>query len=79
LADETPNALDILEERELLDALMSKLGELDPDGRRICELLMQDKSEREIAAIMGFTQQSTVNYKKKKAFETLRKHLRDYI
>ena len=79
LADETPNALDILEERELLDALMSKLEELDPDGRRICELFNQDKSEREIAAIMGFSQQSTVNYKKRKAFETLREHLRDYI
>jgi DNA-directed RNA polymerase specialized sigma subunit len=79
LADDAPSALSILEERELLDALMSKLGELDPDGRRICELLMQDKTEREIAAIMGISRQSTVNYKKKKAFETLRKHLRDYI
>ncbi len=79
LADDAPSALSILEERELLDALMSKLGELDPDGRRICELLLQDKSEREIAAIMGFSQQSTVNYKKRKVFETLREHLRDYI
>jgi DNA-directed RNA polymerase specialized sigma subunit len=40
---------------------------------------MQDKAEREIAAIMGISRQSTVNYKKKKAFETLREHLRDYI
>ena len=79
LADDAPSALSILEERELLDALMRKLGELDPDGRRICELLLQDKSEREIAAIMGISRQSTVNYKKKKAFETLREHLRDYI
>lgn len=79
LANDAPSALTILEERELLDALMSKLDDLDPDGRRICELLLQDKSEREIAAIMGFSQQSTVNYKKRKAFETLREHLHDYI
>ena len=60
----------ILEERELLDALMCKLDELDPDGRRICELLLQEKSEREIATIMGISRQSTINYKKKKAFES---------
>ena len=58
---------------------MSKLNELDPDCRRVCELLLQDKSEREIANIMGISQQSTINYKKKKAFEILRELLRDYI
>ena len=79
LADDTPSALSILEDREQLDTLMSKLAELDPDGRRICELLMQDKTEREIAAIMGISRQSTINYKKKKAFDTLRKLLRNYI
>ena len=79
LVDDAPSSLSILEERELLDALMSKLSELDPDGRRICELLMQDKTEREIAAIMGISQQSTINYKKRKAFDTLRELLRDYI
>lgn len=79
LADDAPSAQSILEERELLDTLLSKLEELDPDGHRICELLLQEKSEREIADIMGISRQSTVNYKKKKAFETLREHLRDYI
>ena len=79
LPDDGPSAQSILEERELLEALMSKLNELDPDGRSICELLLQNKSEREIAAIMGISQQSTINYKKRKAFEMLRKLLRDYI
>lgn len=79
LPDDGPSAQSILEERELLDALMRKLNELEPDGRRICELLLQEKSEREIAAIMGISQQSTINYKKRKAFETLRELLRDYI
>ena len=58
---------------------MSKLNELEPDSRRICELLLQEKSEREIAAIMGISQQSTINYKKRKAFDILRELLRDYI
>jgi len=79
LQDDGLSAQSILEERELLDALMSKLNELDPDYRRICELLLQKKSEREIASIMGISQQSTINYKKKKAFEALRVLLRDYI
>ena len=79
LPDDGPSAQSILEERELLDALMSKLDELEPDGRRICELLLQEKSEREIASIMGISQQSTINYKKRKAFELLRVLLSDYI
>ena len=79
LADDVPSAQSILEDRELLDTLIRKLDELDPDGRRICELLLQKKSEREIAAIMGISRQSTINYKKKKAFDALRELLRDYI
>ena len=79
LPDDGPSAQSILEERELLDSLKCKLDELDPDGRRICELLLQEKSEREIASIMGISRQSTINYKKKKAFDALRELLRDYI
>ncbi len=79
LPDDGPSAQSILEERELLDALMRRLSELDPDSRQICELLLLEKSEREIAAIMGVSQQSTVNYRKRKAFEMLRDLLRDYI
>lgn len=33
-----------MEDRELLKALYQKLQELDPDGRRICELIMQGQS-----------------------------------
>ena len=79
LADDAPSAQSILEDRELLDNLICMLDKLDPDGRRICELLLQNKTEREIAAIIGISQQSTINYKKKKAFDALRELLRDYI
>ena len=49
LPDDTPNAQSIMEDRELLCALYQKLQELDPEGRRICELIMEGKSERDIA------------------------------
>ena len=52
LTDDTPSAESILVDKELLDALYNELNRLDPEGRRICELLMYH-SEREAADIMG--------------------------
>ena len=68
LRDDTPDAQSIMEDRELLCALYQKLQELDPEGRRICELIMEGKSERDIASIMGYNNQSAVNYRKQKAY-----------
>ena len=65
-------------DKELLDALYDELTRLDPDGRRICELIMQGKTEREIASEMGRLR-STVNYQKNKVLSTLREALKDYI
>ena len=79
LPDDTPNTQSIMEDRELLCALYQKLQELDPEGRRICELIMEGKSERDIASIMGYSNQSAVNYRKQKAFDRLRVLLGDYI
>ena len=62
----------------LLDALYDALNHLDPDGRRISELIMQGKTEREIATDMG-KRQSTINYQKKKVFSILREALNDLI
>ena len=52
LADDAPTAESILMDKELLDALYDELSRLDPEGKRICELLMYH-SEREAADIMG--------------------------
>lgn len=79
LRDDSPDAQSIAEDKELLAALRKKLLELDPDGRRICELLMDGKTERDIASIMGFASQSSVSHRKRKAFDQLRTLLRDYI
>ena len=78
LADDAPSAESILMDKELLDALYYELNRLDPDGRRICELIMQGKTEREIAADMG-KRQSTINYQKNKVFSILREALKDFI
>ena len=78
LADDAPFAESILMDKELLDALYAELNRLDPDGRRICELIMQGKTEREIAADMG-KRQSTINYQKNKVFSILREALKDFI
>lgn len=79
LADESPDVQSIIENRELLDALFRKLDDLDPEGKRICELLLEDKSEREIAMEMGFKSQSSVNHRKRRAFAKLRESLFDAI
>lgn len=79
LQDDSLDAQSLLEERELLEVLYEKLQELDPDGRRICELLMEGKTERDIADIMGFAHQSAVNHRKSKAFNQLRVLLHDYL
>ena len=52
LADDAPSAESILMDKELLDALYDELNRLDPEGKRICELLIYH-SEREAADIMG--------------------------
>lgn len=78
LESSDPSPESILMDRELLDALYDEMNRLDPDGRRICELIMQGKTEREIAADMG-KRQSTINYQKNKVFSILREALKDFI
>ena len=79
MKDDTADIQSIAEDHDLLCALYQKLQELDPEGRRICELILEGKTERDIASIMGFNNQSTVNYKKQRAFDSLRTLLHDYI
>ena len=52
VASAAPTPESIMEDRELLDALYAELAALDPEGLQICKLIMQKKSEREIAKLM---------------------------
>jgi RNA polymerase sigma factor (sigma-70 family) len=61
----------------LLEQLLKALDELDPDSRRICELIRQGASERDIAAEFGI-RQSTLNYRKQKLMAQLRERLKKF-
>ena len=78
LPDDTPNAQSIMEDRELLCALYQKLQELAPEGRRICELIMEGKSERDIASSLGVSR-NTYTYRRDKLLRILREQLGMYI
>ena len=76
LADDTPTADSILMDQELLKALYDELDRLDPEGKRICELMMYH-SERESAEIMGMAR-STFKRHWEKIRDELRNKLKDY-
>ncbi|MCM1439294.1 MAG: hypothetical protein NC131_08870 [Roseburia sp.] len=78
LCDDSSDIQSILEERELLVALYRRLEELDPEGKRICRLIMAGKSERESAKIMGIAR-STYKRHKEKLMADLFESLKDYI
>ena len=77
LASDDASAASIMEEAELLTALYKRLQELDPDGRRMCELIMQGKSEREAAEDMQMAR-STFKRRWNAVKELLREQLKDY-
>lgn len=78
LTDDAPSIQSILEDRELLNALYKQLEVLDPDGRLICELVMQGCPERTAAAKLGLSR-NTFTYRRDKLLALLREALRDYI
>jgi len=75
--DPTMNIEDIVADKLLLGELFRVLDDLDPDSRRICELIRQGKTEREIAAEFG-VRQSTFNYRKNKLMDKLRERLKGF-
>lgn len=77
LESDDASATSIMEEAELLIVLYQRLQELDPDGRRICELIMQGKSEREAAEDMQMAR-STFKRRWNVVKELLREQLKDY-
>lgn len=76
--DESTAIAEVLEDAELLHALYAKLNELDPEGRLICQLIMQGKSERDCGKEMGLSRNTFV-YRRDKLFKKLRSELKDYI
>lgn len=77
LADDSPDAQSIMESEELLEALHLILDELNADEQRICQLIMEGRSERDIAATLGIPR-NTYTYRRDKIFQFLRESLGPY-
>ena len=78
MPDESAAIAELMEDAELLRALYAKLNELDPEGRLICQLIMEGKSERDCGKEMGLSRNTFV-YRRDKLFQKLRSELKDYI
>jgi DNA-directed RNA polymerase specialized sigma24 family protein len=76
--DRSQDVAEIVAEKMLLEELFIALEELDPNSHRICELLMEGRSKREIARLMSIPQ-SSFEYQFKKLMASLRKRLENYI
>lgn len=62
---------------QLLEALTKELDRLDPTGRKICELVADDNSDRSIAKLLGKAW-TTYLYQREGLYAKLRKALKDY-
>ena len=78
LRDDGPDVQTFTEERDLMNALRQTLKELDPDSRRICELIMTGKSERDIASELGISR-NTYTYRRSKLFCRLKNLLKEFL
>ena len=76
LMDDSPSPESIAFDHALLELLYQELDELDPEGRRICELLM-NHSEREAAAGLNMAR-STFKRQWEKVKSRLRGRLKDF-
>ena len=76
LVDESECVEDIVVAIDLLNALYDELERLDPEGQRICELMM-NHSERESAELMGMSR-STFKRHWAKLQAELKECLKDY-
>ena len=79
---EDPNAAfaDVLVDRLLLEQLLDELSERDPEGKRICELIMEGSSKTEIADTLqrefgGDWYKSKAVYREKQVLDRLRKRI----
>ena len=82
LVDHYSSFADILMDRLLLEQLLDELAEQDPEGRRICELIMDNCSKTKIADALqrefgGNWYKSKAVYRVKQILDKLRKSIMD--
>ena len=61
---EDPNAAfaDVIVDRLLLERLIDELTEQYPEGKRICELIMEGQSERQAANVLNMTRSTFISF-----------------
>ena len=72
------NPADIVGDALLLEELLKELVEIDPDGRRIAELLMDGETDRNIAKLLGMARSSFSN-RKLRIRKELKKRLQKFF
>ena len=78
IEDTGSNPEDIVGEALLLEELLKELDEIDPDGRRIAELLMDGETDRNIATILGMAR-SSFSDRKLRIRRELKKRLQKFF
>lgn len=83
---EDPNAAfaDVIVDRLLLEKLLDELAEQDPEGKRICELIMEGSSKAGIADTLqrefgGNWYKSKAAYREKQVLDRLHKRILDLM
>lgn len=77
LADESQLIESIVEDAILLEELLHALEELDPEGKKMCRLIMEGCSERQAADMMNMAR-STFKRHWDRVKEILAERLKDY-
>ncbi|KRN88707.1 sigma factor-like helix-turn-helix DNA-binding protein [Ligilactobacillus ceti] len=72
------SALERLEKEELLEKLNKLVEELDEIDKQIFKYYMEEKSDSEIADLLG-SKRTTVNYQRRRIFSNLKNSLEDYL
>ena len=80
LEDPDSSFADVLVDRLLLEQLLNELAECDPEGKRICELIMDGCSKTEMADTLqrefgGDWYKSKAVYREKQVLDQLRKRI----
>lgn len=80
IEDPDANFANALVDRLMLEQLLDELAERDPEGKRICELILAGNSKKEIADTLqcefgGDWYKSKVVYREKKVLEKLHKRI----
>ena len=78
IEDTGSNPEDIVGEALRLEELLKELDEIDPDGRRIAELLMDGETDRNIATILGMAR-SSFSDRKLRICKELKKRLQKFF